>query len=472
MARKSKFVTPQQAEAWAIKQGAPVRGSGVPITSKTRGLIKFWLTASGIPAAENVTYPLALMGEAWHDTTGATVARLAKRAPAPIPAPMPEPIMNKPATPAPMPERIDNPTTPAPAPIETREHNMDNMDPNYQAKLRALADILTPSTPALDEGQVLDIMRRNMGDTIARATADATEAARASMADLVEEARSIVNGAPRALKIEIAGRVRDLPPAPRHPLFDALLTMVACGRERGGLPVMLVGPAGSGKTTACQHVADAFGLPFYTNGALTGAHELTGYKDAAGHYHSTPFRRAFETGGVYLMDEMDRSDPGAILALNSALANGFMAFPDQAEPVKAHPDFIPIVAANTYGRGADRLYVGATQLDGSTLDRFAMLAWDYDEALERTLAGDDPWTAYVQAARAAASDLRVRHIISPRASMAGAVMRRAGLSFDLIADAVLWKGLDRDQRTRITDAIPERVARRAQAPVITTIAAE
>lgn len=377
--------------------------------------------------------------------------------------------MNKPAPPpAPMPERIDN--HPAPAPIETRENNA--MDPNYDAKLRALAEILTPSTPTLDEGQVLDIMRRNLGDTIARATADATETARASMADLVEEARAIVNGAPRALRIEIAGRVRDLPPAPRHPLFDTLLTMVACGRERGGLPVMLVGPAGSGKTTACQHVADAFGLPFFTNGALTGAHELTGYKDGSGHYHSTPFRRAFEGGGEYLMDEMDRSDAGAILALNSALANGFMAFPDREEPVKAHPDFIPIVAANTYGRGADRLYVGATQLDGSTLDRFAVLAWDYDEALERTLAGDDPWTAYVQAARAAASDLRVRHIISPRASMAGAVMRRAGLSFDLIADAVLWKGLDRDQRTRITDAIPERVARRAQAPVITTIAAE
>lgn len=456
MARKSRFATPKEAEDWAVRAGAPLRGSGVPITSATRGPVRFWLTANGIPAAEGVTYPLALMSEAWHDTTGATVARLAKRAPAP--------------TPAPMPERIDNPTTPAPAPIETRENNA--MDPNYDAKLRALAEILTPSTPALDEGQVLDIMQRGMGDAIARATADATEAARASMADLVEEARSIVNGAPRALRIEIAGRVRDLPPAPRHPLFDTLLTLVACGRERGGLPVMLVGPAGSGKTTACQHVADAFGLPFFTNGALTGAHELTGYKDAAGHYHGTAFRRAFETGGVYLMDEMDRSDPGAILALNSALANGFMAFPDREEPVQAHPDFIPIVAANTYGRGADRLYVGATQLDGSTLDRFAVLAWDYDEALERTLAGDDPWTAYVQAARAAASELRVRHIISPRASMAGAVMRRAGLSFDLIAEAVLWKGLDREQRVRITDAIPERVARRAQAAVITTIAAE
>ena len=452
MARTSKFATPQAAEAWAIKNGAPPRGTGTPITSATRGLIRFWLTASGIPASEAVTFPLATMGAAWHDLTGATVARLAKREATPA---TPEPIVNN----------------PAPTPVQTRENDMPT-DSAHEAKLRALAELLTPTAPALDEGQVLDIMRRNLGDTVAKATAEATEAARASMGDLVEEARAIVNGAPRVLRIEIAGRVRELPPAPRHPLFDTLLTMVACGRERGGLPVMLVGPAGSGKTTACQHVADAFGLPFYTNGALTGAHELTGYKDAAGQYHGTPFRQAFEGGGAYLMDEMDRSDPGAILALNSALANRFCAFPDRAEPVRAHPDFIPIAAANTYGRGADRLYVGATQLDGATLDRFVMLSWDYDETLERTLAGDDAWTAYVQAARAAASEYRIRHIISPRASMAGAVMRRAGLPFDLIADSVLWKGLNRDQLTRIADAIPERVARRAQAPVITTLAAE
>jgi hypothetical protein len=235
---------------------------------------------------------------------------------------------------------------------------------------------------------------------------------------------------------------------------------------------MLVGPAGSGKTTACQHAAEALGLPFYTNGALTGAHELMGYKDASGTYHGTPFRQAFAFGGVYLMDEMDRSDPAAVLALNSALANGFAAFPDQAEPVKAHADFIPVVAANTYGRGADRLYIGANQLDASTLDRFAVLSWDYDETLERALAGDDAWCSYVQAARKAANDLKIRHVISPRATMGGAVQRRAGLPFDMVADAVLWKGLDAEQRQRITAAIPDSVARRAQAPVIHAVAAE
>lgn len=465
MPRRSRFTTGMEAETWAVSKGAPLRGSGVPITSVTRGLVKFWLTASGVPSSIAHNLPLSAMSAAWHDKTGEALARLRDQTP------------ETPATPSP------TPATPAPAPVPTPNEEKPKMnlfaqpnptpaparDNNHEAKLRAIADLF--AAPAMDEAAVLEIVTRHMGATISAATTSATEMARLTLADIVEEARSIVNGAPRALRIEVKGRVRDLPPAPRHPLFDALLTLVVCGREPGGLPVMLVGPAGSGKTTACQHVADAIGLPFYTNGALTGAHELTGYKDAAGQYHTTAFRQAFEHGGVYLMDELDRSDAAAVLALNSALANGFMAFPDQPEPVRAHPDFVPIVAANTYGRGADRLYVGANQLDAATLDRFATLAWDYDETLERSITGDDAWVAYVQAARKAASNLKVRHVISPRASMAGAVQRRAGLGFDMVAETLIWKGMDQEQRNRIVAAIPDNVARRAQAPVI-MIAAE
>lgn len=357
-----------------------------------------------------------------------------------------------------------------PAPAESRPAEQPrNLD--HEAKLRAIAELLAPQAPALDEAAIVEIVHRHMGQTISAATTSATEQARVTLQDIVEEARAIVNGAPRSLRIEIKGHVRDLPPAPRHPLFDALLTLVVCSREPGGLPVMLVGPAGSGKTTACEHVAAAMGLPFSMNGALTGAHELTGYMDASGKYQTTAFRKAFEHGGVHLFDEADASDPAAFICLNSAMANGFMTFPDSPEPIRRHPDCILIASANTYGRGADRVYVGRNQLDGASMDRFAPLSWDYDETLERALAGDDAWTAYVQAARKAAAELKIRHVISPRASMGGAVMRRAGLAFDMVADCTVWKGLDMDQRNRIVNAIPESVARRAQAPVI-MIAAE
>ena len=111
-------------------------------------------------------------------------------------------------------------------------------------------------------------------------------------------------------------------------------------------------------------------------------------------------------------------------------------------------------------------------MDGSTLNRFDTLTWDYDETLEPSLAGHAAWCAYVQAARAAASDLTIRHVISPRATYSGAIHRAAGMAFDLVADLDLWNGLDREQRERITARIPDRIATRAQAPIIRAIAAE
>jgi hypothetical protein len=457
MARRSKFTTPHDAATWAISKGAPARGNKWPITSATRGLVKFWLTASGISSERAGTLTLAEMTEAWHDLTGATLLRLAAETPV-NPSPI---ITEQEPNPMPMQEPIifDRPT---PRPAQPLDQD---------ARLRVLADLLTPQAPALDEAAVLDIVARRMGETISAATTSATEQARLALADTLEEARAIVNGAPRILKIEIAGRVKEMPAAVRHPMFDVLLTLAVCSKQPRAKHPLMVGPAGGGKTTAAEQVAEAMGLSFYTNGSLTGAHEVTGYENA-NRYVTTPFRQAFEHGGLYLADEIDGSDPAATLALNSALANGFMNFPDQPAPIRAHPQFHFIGAANTYGRGADRLYIGRNQLDASTLDRFCTLTWDYDETLERSLAGDDAWCAYVQAARAACSDLKIRHVISPRATYSGAIHRAAGMAFDLVAELDLWNGLDREQRERITARIPDRIATRAQAPVIHAIAAE
>lgn len=473
MARKSRFATPDEAAAWAISKGAPTRGlwlahltGHAPITSATRGLIRFWLTAAGVPSERAVTLSLAELGAAWHDTTNATLARLQTARDA-----TPADLIQPPTPTAPQETEtmaMQHPFVLTPPPADQRR---TSTAADREAKLRALADLIDQPA-ALDESAVVEIVSRRLGETVSHAIGSAVDTARADLAAVLEEARAIVNGAPRTLRIEIADRVAVLPAAVRHPLFDTLLTLAVVSKQPRAQFPMLVGPAGGGKTTAAEQVAQALGLPFYSNGALTGAHELTGYKDAAGQYHGTPFRQAFEYGGVYLADEMDRSDPAAVLALNSALANGFMGFPDQAEPVRAHSQFYIIAACNTYGRGADRIYIGANQLDGATLDRFGTLTWDYDEQLERSLAGDDAWTSYVQAARDVASDLKIRHVISPRASYYGATLRAAGLAFDLVAELAIWKGLDADQRGRITAAIPENVARRAQAAVIRTMAAE
>jgi MoxR-like ATPase len=86
---------------------------------------------------------------------------------------------------------------------------------------------------------------------------------------------------------------------------------------------------------------------------------LTGFKSASGEYISTEFREAFEKGGLFLFDEIDASYPQAVLAFNAALANDYMDFPDKR--ILRHKDFYCIAAANTFGQGADRQYIGRNQ---------------------------------------------------------------------------------------------------------------
>ncbi len=157
---------------------------------------------------------------------------------------------------------------------------------------------------------------------------------------------------------------------------------------------LLVGPRGCGKTVTGELLAQALGLPLYTISLSAGVSEgvLMGWlhPSKAGllfEYNRSRFVKAYQEGGVVLLDELDGADPNMLMVMNAALANGKWEIPlrgEDAEPLIKHPDFVCLAAANTHGHGADRVYVGRNQLDGATLDRFAMgrLSVDYDEALE------------------------------------------------------------------------------------------
>jgi cobaltochelatase CobS len=234
----------------------------------------------------------------------------------------------------------------------------------------------------------------------------------------------------------------------QHPLFADLLTVVSSRAANGIAPnVWLAGPTGSGKTHAAEQCAKALGITFFFNGALSMSHELVGFVDAAGHYHTTPFRQAYEHGGLYLFDEVDASDNSALLALNAALANGVCAFPDSAEPVRRHKDFICIGAANTFGQGATAEFIGRAKIDAAFLSRFPVkFAWTYDIALEQAISGNVEWAKRVQAARARAQSAGVKIVIDPRHSQAGAALIAAGMSFDRAAQLTYLAGLSDDQK--------------------------
>ena len=230
-----------------------------------------------------------------------------------------------------------------------------------------------------------------------------------------------------------------------HYCFEEVL-MFASQR----IDVMLVGAAGSGKTTTCHKVADALGLTFYAQsvGGQTTTSNLIGYMDAMGKYAETMLYTAYKMGGVYLLDEIDAGNANVLTALNALMANGSYRFPN-GEMVVRHADFIVIAAGNTMGRGANRQYVGRNQLDAATLDRFCVVEHDYDEDLERQLCGNDEWVMNVQRYRHAAELLGERVIISPRASMKGALMLKAGMKWKRVEETVIWKGIDETIKSKI-----------------------
>ena len=216
-----------------------------------------------------------------------------------------------------------------------------------------------------------------------------------------------------------------------------------------GIHQMLVGPAGGGKTTCCEKVAEILDLKFYpmSVGPQTTKSDLLGFIDAAGNYHSTPLRDAFENGGLLLLDEVDAANAGVLTIINALLANGYCSFPDGV--IQRNEKFRCICACNTYGRGADRQYVGRNQLDAATLDRFAVVDFDYDEELERAIACNDEWVEKIISYRKRAFDLKMRVVISPRASIFGAKLLASGMKEKLVEELVVWKGVSKEIRSKI-----------------------
>ena len=212
--------------------------------------------------------------------------------------------------------------------------------------------------------------------------------------------------------------------------------------------IMLKGPTGSGKTHAAEQAAHALGLKFFSNGAISQDYQLIGYRDAAGVYHTTALREAFCDSAVYLFDEIDSSENGALLCLAAALANNGFQFPDVF--VERHPNSVIICAGNTWGLGADADFVGRNKLDAAIRSRFPVrLEWPIDETLETAMCGNPDWARRVQLARAKAVQAGQQIQIDTRMTQAGAALIAEGFSPDEAAEMTYLAELDAAQRKQI-----------------------
>ena len=169
-----------------------------------------------------------------------------------------------------------------------------------------------------------------------------------------------------------------------------------CKLASSNINIMMVGPAGSGKTFIASKVAEAIGVDYGSISCSAGMSEsqVTGWLipvGANGKFVFVPatFIQIYENGGLFLFDELDNSDPNMLVFLNQAIANDHFFLPQRHNKPKVikHKDFVCMAAANTYGLGADAMYVGRNQLDAATLDRFraGMIKVDYSEIVEKAL---------------------------------------------------------------------------------------
>jgi len=370
----------------------PPRGYA-SIDSTNRGLVRKWLTAQGATYSQIGNLTVSQLSAAYNDETDDALRAIL--------------------------EGQTAPQAPAPAP-QTRQTIAAPASADTAAALAALIATLQPAAPQaapLDEARIVELI--------------------AEHAPQSPQATIYIEGAPQTR--------RELPAGLRHCAFPAILAAVSFDS------VFLAGPAGAGKTTIAEQCAEALDTPFYFTGAVGSEYKLTGFVDAQGRTVRTAFREAFEGGGLFLFDEIDASDPAALLAFNAALSNGKFDFPDGS--VKRHPNFRCIASANTWGGGASREYVGRNQLDAATLDRFARIAMDYDPQLENLIAGalhkhGEAVAYYVQELRAAARRHSIRHVISPRATYRTCKALRAEIP---LCDALnlSLEGMDADSRARL-----------------------
>lgn len=346
---------------------------------------------------------------------------------------------------------VDKPIVPVTEPVRAVTVPVTPNGSSLDAVIATMvANIMATIPVGIDEDKVRDIVS-DVVDPIAMDNAVALS----RLNDKIEALQ------PKVTQIVIKDRPTVTLKGVQHMAFGDIMMSIAARCN-----TFLVGPAGTGKTTMVSQVADALGLSFHAENltAATTEYALKGFKDANSNYVPTKLREFFQNGGVYLLDEIDNANPNVLGVLNSALSNGFMAFPDGM--VAKHPDFIAVAAGNTYGNGATAEYVGRNPIDGATLDRFAFFNVDIDESVEDAMlagfglptATATVWLEAVRRSRINVATSGLRVIVSPRATANGAGLLAQGMDMTKVYQATVLKGAKQDQVEKIRQGVTLTVA--------------
>lgn len=225
----------------------------------------------------------------------------------------------------------------------------------------------------------------------------------------------------------------------KHEKYETIKTCLECN-----IPIYLAGPAGSGKNFTVEQIAKELGWNFYFSNSVQQEFKLTGFIDAGGKFHETEFYKACtdENDCIFFLDEMDASISEVLVLLNAAIANGYFEFPNG----KVNFDKVHFVAAgNTVGSGSDELYTGRMVLDQATLDRFAIIDFDYSKQVEMFLTeNNEELVEFIRELRKQAQNKGIRTTFSYRCMSMVTKLEKTKMKLEEILRISVFKGLDKD----------------------------
>lgn len=123
--------------------------------------------------------------------------------------------------------------------------------------------------------------------------------------------------------------------------------------------IIIGGRPGTGKTTTADALSATLGIPIYTTAVTRNTEEDTfeGMTKVASDgkflLHDTSFLRAFEHGGIVVIEEFNLGDPGVLQgAIGQAIEYPFTLFKDGYQEIKRHPMCVIIGTMNSGTQGA------------------------------------------------------------------------------------------------------------------------